>query len=64
MAATLIDYEGPIREPDSLDHYRVKIYGRHDDPKPTNVSDGSVFLEMDTTDIYMFDAVAVQWRKQ
>lgn len=61
---TLVDYEGPVREPDSLDNYRVKIYGRSSDTKPTNVADGSVFLEMDTTDIYLFDAVASQWRKQ
>jgi len=64
MAATLVDYEGPIRVPDDLNGYRVKLYGRHDDEKPTDVADGSIFLEMDTAKVFMFDAVNVEWREQ
>ena len=64
MAVTLVDYDGPVRTPDSLAGYRVKLYGRSTDTKPSDVADGSVFLEMDTARVFMFDAEASVWREQ
>lgn len=32
------------------------------DEKPTNVANGSILLEMDTSKLYMFDAANSTWR--
>lgn len=38
--------------------------GLHDDDKPiTNVANGSLFVEMDTSDVYAFDADGQAWVK-
>ena len=42
----------------------VKDYaGLHDDDKPTNAANGALFLEIDTGDIYAFDAENAEWNK-
>lgn len=42
----------------------VTIYGSSSDTKPTSgISNGSVFIETDTLDVYMFDEAATTWRK-
>lgn len=33
------------------------------DEKPTNVANGSILLEMDTSKLYMFDAANSTWRE-
>jgi len=35
--------------------------GLHDDSKPTGVANGSVFIEMDTSKVYMFNADSGEW---
>lgn len=41
----------------------VTIYGSSNDAKPTNYAEGSIFIETDTHDVYMFDEENVIWRK-
>lgn len=38
------------------------LRGLSTDTKPTNVPNGSTFLEMDSGDVYIFDADNTQWR--
>ena len=45
--------------------YRHEYYGLHDDDKPTTgVPNASVFYEMDTQTLYMFDADSGDWVEQ
>lgn len=39
------------------------LYGLSSDTKPTDVPNGSVFVEMDTTTIFVFDAENTYWRQ-
>lgn len=40
----------------------VTLLGLSTDSKPTtNIANGSVFIEMDTSKIYFFDADGAQW---
>ena len=39
-------------------------YGLSTDTKPVNPPNASIFYEIDTVDIYMYDADNSQWRKQ
>lgn len=42
----------------------VTIYGNSEESKPTvTVHDGSIFVETDTHDIYMYDETNTTWRK-
>ena len=42
----------------------VKDYaGLHDDDKPAGAANGALFLEIDTGDIYAFDAENAEWDK-
>lgn len=41
----------------------VTIYGESNETKPLNYADGSVFIETDTHDMYMFDKANEIWRK-
>ena len=42
----------------------VKDYaGLHDDDKPANAANGALFLEIDTGDIYAYDADGEAWNK-
>lgn len=40
----------------------TSFVGLFTDTKPTGVSNGSTFLEMDTGDVYIFDAENEEWR--
>ena len=37
------------------------LYGLSTDTKPTNVNNGTCFVEMDTGKVYFFDAAGSQW---
>lgn len=39
----------------------AELYGISTDTKPTDVPNASTFLEIDTSDLYMFDAENQQW---
>ena len=39
------------------------FYGLSTDPKPTNVKNGSIFIEIDTGKGYMFSASNSQWHE-
>lgn len=44
--------------------YDVQASGLHDDTKPTNnIATGSLFLEVDTGDVYAFDEEGGEWDK-
>lgn len=36
-------------------------YGLSTDPFPTNVANGSIFIEIDTKSLYFFDAESSEW---
>lgn len=38
-----------------------ELYGLSTDTKPTAVPNGSVFLEMDTKAVFIFDAEGAKW---
>jgi len=37
------------------------LFGLHDDTKPTNVNNGTCFVEMDTSAIFFYDAEHEEW---
>lgn len=46
----------------------IEIKGLSTDTKPTEINskeitNGTVFIEIDTGDIYMYDAVSSQWKE-
>ena len=41
----------------------VKLRGKSTDTNPTDVPNGSSFLEIDTSNVYCFDADDEQWRQ-
>lgn len=41
----------------------VELRGLSTDAKPTNVKNGSVFIEIDTGTIFMFDAQNEEWKE-
>ena len=41
-----------------------EIYGLSTDTKPTNVPNASIFYEMDTRDLYLFDRENLRWLAQ
>lgn len=41
-----------------------EYYGLSTDTKPTGCPNGSIFYEMDTVKLYMFDGANQQWREQ
>jgi len=46
------------------DIYLKEFYGLHTDTKPTaNLANGSVFIEIDTNDVYFFDEENTRWLK-
>lgn len=52
-----------VQEAGTIEHI-VTIYGNSQEQKPTtDIADGSVFVETDTHDVYMFDEAAQTWRK-
>ena len=38
-----------------------EIHGKSTDTKPTNVSNGATFLEMDTGKVYVYDKATTTW---
>lgn len=40
-----------------------EVYGLSTDTKPSNVPNGSIFVEMDTSKLYTFDADGKQWNE-
>ncbi len=38
-----------------------ELYGLSTDTKPTDVGNGSTFVEMDTTKVFMFSAESKEW---
>ena len=40
-----------------------EVYGLSTDVKPTNVPNGSIFVEMDTSKLYTFDADGKRWNE-
>lgn len=40
-----------------------EVYGLSTDVKPTNVPNGSIFVEMDTSKLYTFDADGNRWNE-
>lgn len=46
------------------DQLLVTIYGNSNDTKPTeNIKNGSVFIETDTLNAFMFDETNTAWRQ-
>ena len=43
---------------------RVDMFGLSGDDKPLTVGNGSIFKEIDTGDVYMFDEENTTWYKQ
>lgn len=41
----------------------VDLRGKSSETKPTDVPNGSTFMEMDTMHVYMFDADDEEWRQ-
>lgn len=41
----------------------MEYIGLSSDTKPTDATNGSAFVEMDTGDVYVFDASSVSWIK-
>ena len=41
----------------------VELIGRSTDTKPTDVANGSVFIEMDTSSFHFFDSETNTWYK-
>lgn len=52
-----------VIEDPSLNKPQVTIYGASSDTKPTNYADGSIFIETNTKDVYMYDEKNSTWRK-
>lgn len=61
---TLVNADGPMREPDSYKGICVKLRGISGDTKPTECGNGSGFYEMDTGKYYMFDEFNSEWIEQ
>ncbi len=41
----------------------AEYYGLSTDAKPTEIANGSVFFEMDTSKVYLYDAENAEWRE-
>ena len=42
----------------------IEVYGLSTDPKPTDVGNASIFYEMDTKKVFMFDEQTGVWLEQ
>jgi len=60
---TMNDYAG------SINTFTMTLYGLSTDEKPTKtyngneIGNGSMFIEMDTSNTYMYDKQSDEWRK-
>ena len=41
----------------------VELYGLSTDSKPTDEQNGTLFLEMDTSKVFIYDEANTQWRE-
>ena len=48
---------------DYYDYYVQKFYGLSTDSKPSGCINGSRFLEMDTSKVYVYDRQADEWNE-
>ena len=51
------------REPMLDDIHYVEIYCLSTDTKPTGFATGSVCIEVDTSDVYLYDEEGAEWNK-
>ena len=47
-----------------VDGHQMQIYGLSTDVKPLNVNNADIFYEMDTCEVYLYDAENKVWLKQ
>ena len=55
---TIYRKEGAVK-----DKQEIELRGLSTDEKPTNVENGTIFIEIDTGKIYMFDVVSKTWKE-
>ena len=55
---TIYRKEGAVK-----DKQEIELRGLSTDNKPTNVENGTIFIEINTGKIYMFDAVSKTWKE-
>ena len=64
MAYVIAEVKETFSANGKLRGYTVEYRGLSTDAKPTeDVINGSSFIEIDTGDVYMFDAVAGDWNQ-
>jgi len=51
------------REPQNDDIHYVELAGLSTDTKPTGFATGSIFIEVDTSDAYLYDETGAEWHK-
>ena len=52
-----------VREPQQDDIHYVELSGLSTDEKPTGYATGSLFLEVDTGDVYAYDEEGAEWNQ-
>ncbi len=52
-----------VRVPQNDDVHYVELAGLADDDKPTGWATGSLFLEVDTGDVFAYDEVGEEWNQ-
>lgn len=58
----MITSQNQVQLQDGVYISAVTLFGLSTDSKPTTgVANGSIFMEMDTSSIYLYDAAAAQW---
>ena len=55
---TIYRKEGAVK-----DKQEIELRGLSTDEKPINVENGTIFIEIDTGKIYMFDVVSKTWKE-
>ena len=60
----MITIGGNVHTEDSVNYSDQTYFGLSTDSKPTErVGNGSIFVEIDTGDVYIFDKTNTIWRK-
>jgi hypothetical protein len=52
-----------VREPQNDDIHYVELAGLSTDEKPTGFATGSLFMEVDTGDVFLYNEDSSQWVK-
>lgn len=65
---SIYERETIVRKPNNTDYIRVELRGLSTDTKPTEidgkvVDNGSVFIEIDTGKMYLYDLDNEQWNE-